>query len=397
MIFQLMNDQIFNRLMSAFSNSSSGGTLTESVVGVGGGVQHTTLMSNDGEAFALPPVDASAVGVHGASAASHAGMGGLGQQNAQAAQAPVTAPPRARHTTKRKRKLIIDEQKSIPSEVMKLQMSDTSDIVSSLDLAPPTKKLMFWKETGSVEKLFAMPGRAIVSKSLLRLFARNLLTSIVPDLEEELSGATAGAGGATPASHRVHSGPGGHLEPSVTDEEATAAMLLVSEPNLTHVTEEPIDGLRAVAEMTAPVQVRQPAAAMSAIMEESNVGLSTTVLEAPPTTSVSSVVDSAVVQAADALAAAAEATVHEVQPPLPPPPPPQMDIQPQPHEQQHEVSQSGVESLGVELAQAAKELPPPPGTLEPPRDGHHEVHHEAREDPMMPVVPRPQVSFFSFF
>lgn len=358
-------------------------------MGVGGGVQHTTLMSNDGEAFALPPVDASSVGVHGASATSHAGIGGLGQQNAQAAQAPVAAPTRPRHTTKRKRKLIIDEQKSIPSEVMKLQMSDTSDIVSSLDLAPPTKKLMFWKETGSVEKLFAMPGRAIVSRSLLRLFARNLLTSIVPDLEEELAVAGAAAGGATPASHRVHGGPGGHLEPHVTDEEATAAMLLVSEPNLTHVGEEPIDGLRAVTEMTA-AHVRQPATAMSAIMEESsNVGLSTTVLEAPPTTSVASVVDSAVVQAADVLVAAAEATGHE------PPPPPHHEQPPQPHHEQppqphHEAAQGGVESLEL----AAKELPPAPDAMVAEQEVHHEQHPEAREDPMMPVVPRPQVRTF---
>jgi cohesin complex subunit SCC1 len=42
---------------------------------------------------------------------------------------------------------------------MKLQLSDTSDIISTLDLAPPTKKLMHWKETGGVEKLFSLPAR----------------------------------------------------------------------------------------------------------------------------------------------------------------------------------------------------------------------------------------------
>lgn len=65
---------------------------------------------------------------------------------------------------KRRRKLIVDEQKGIPSETMKLQLSDTSDIVTSLDLAPPTKKLMLWKETGGVEKIFVLPGRPILSK-----------------------------------------------------------------------------------------------------------------------------------------------------------------------------------------------------------------------------------------
>jgi hypothetical protein len=36
---------------------------------------------------------------------------------------------------------------------MKAQLSDTSDIVATLDLAPPTKRLMQFKETGGVEKL----------------------------------------------------------------------------------------------------------------------------------------------------------------------------------------------------------------------------------------------------
>ncbi|VEL31464.1 unnamed protein product [Protopolystoma xenopodis] len=85
------------------------------------------------------------------------------------------------HGGKRKRRLVIDEQKSIPSEVMKIQMQDTSDITTQLDLAPPTKKLMFWKETGSVDKLFSLPGKAIPSRILQRLFTRNLITLTIPD------------------------------------------------------------------------------------------------------------------------------------------------------------------------------------------------------------------------
>lgn len=64
---------------------------------------------------------------------------------------------------------------------MKLQMEDTSDITTQLDLAPPTKKLMHWKETGSVDKLFTLPGRAIPSRVLQRLFTRNLQTVAIPD------------------------------------------------------------------------------------------------------------------------------------------------------------------------------------------------------------------------
>jgi len=47
----------------------------------------------------------------------------------------------------------VDEIKAIAGEEMKAQLSDTSDIVATLDLAPPTKRLMQFKETGGVEKL----------------------------------------------------------------------------------------------------------------------------------------------------------------------------------------------------------------------------------------------------
>ena len=90
--------------------------------------EQTTLLHNEEESFALAPVDTSAL------------RGG-----------PIR--------TKRKRKLIVDEVKAIAGEEMKAQLSDTQDIVTTLDLAPPTKRLMHWKETGGVEKLFALPGK----------------------------------------------------------------------------------------------------------------------------------------------------------------------------------------------------------------------------------------------
>ncbi|KAK6167579.1 hypothetical protein SNE40_021571 [Patella caerulea] len=122
-----------------------------SVTGIPG--EQTTLVHNEEEAFALEPLDVTAV----------AGTEKKG---------------------KRKRKLIVDEQKGIPSETMKLQLSVTSDIVTTLDLAPPTKKLMHWKETGGVEKLFALPGHPIISRMTTRLFGRNLITkSIKEDVE----------------------------------------------------------------------------------------------------------------------------------------------------------------------------------------------------------------------
>ncbi|KAH8241148.1 hypothetical protein KR032_006174 [Drosophila birchii] len=77
---------------------------------------------------------------------------------------------------KRKRKLIIDEIKNISGEEMKAQLADTSDILTTLDLAPPTKRLMYWKETGGVEKLFSLPSRSIPARSLFNNYNRQLLS-----------------------------------------------------------------------------------------------------------------------------------------------------------------------------------------------------------------------------
>ncbi|XP_014672897.1 PREDICTED: double-strand-break repair protein rad21 homolog isoform X2 [Priapulus caudatus] len=113
----------------------------------------TTLIQNEEEAFTLEPLDST---------------NNLGNERVR---------------VKRKRKLIIDEIKGIDGDDMRAQLSDTSDIITTLDLAPPTKKLMHWKETGGVEKLFALPGRALHARVLSRLFTNNLVTR--PVVEDE--------------------------------------------------------------------------------------------------------------------------------------------------------------------------------------------------------------------
>merc|ERR1719511_617916 len=109
--------------------------------------EQTTLLHNEEESFALAPVDASAI--------------------------------RGTIRTKRKRKLIVDEVKAIAGEEMKAQLSDTQDIVTTLDLAPPTKRLMHWKETGGVEKLFALPGRPLNARGIFRFYQSHLTSKPV--------------------------------------------------------------------------------------------------------------------------------------------------------------------------------------------------------------------------
>ncbi len=111
--------------------------------------QHTTLLQNEEETFALAPVDSSAI----------RGNVGGGVR------------------TKRKRKLIVDEVKAIAGDDMKAQLSDTADIVTTLDLAPPTKRLMHWKETGGVEKLFGLPGRALNCQTIFRGYQSHLTSN----------------------------------------------------------------------------------------------------------------------------------------------------------------------------------------------------------------------------
>nr|CAI5830524.1 unnamed protein product [Callosobruchus analis] len=107
----------------------------------------TTLLRDDEESFALAPVDATALKDE-----FYLGL----------------------TKSRKKRKLIVDEVKNISGEEMKNQLSDTSDIVTTLDLAPPTKRLMHWKETGGVEKLFALPARTIPARILFKAYQRHL-------------------------------------------------------------------------------------------------------------------------------------------------------------------------------------------------------------------------------
>ncbi|XP_071964786.1 double-strand-break repair protein rad21 homolog [Antedon mediterranea] len=117
-------------------------------------VDQTTLVANEEEAFALEPLD-------------------------------VTGVKETRH--RRKRKLIVDEVKELAGDIIKAQLKDTSDIVTTLDLAPPTKKLMLWKETGGAEKLFVLPGRLHAVETILRCYTKNLTAEIPKDLPKSVT------------------------------------------------------------------------------------------------------------------------------------------------------------------------------------------------------------------
>ena len=63
--------------------------------------------------------------------------------------------------------------KEIDSVSMKTQLSDTTDIVGVLELAPPTRRLMHLKETGGIEKLFSLSATSMFSKTLQQVRAND--------------------------------------------------------------------------------------------------------------------------------------------------------------------------------------------------------------------------------
>ena len=88
--------------------------------------------------------------------------------------------------SRRKRKLIVDDEKILATEVIKAQLADASDIVKPATLAPPTKRRMKVKMSSVVEKLFSQPGVEFFASILLEEFTENLTNELAeePDAPE---------------------------------------------------------------------------------------------------------------------------------------------------------------------------------------------------------------------
>ena len=76
--------------------------------------------------------------------------------------------------SRRKRKLIVDEDKILSTDAIKAQLSDTADIVKHATLAPPTKRRMKLKTKSTVEQLFALPALELLASPLVEAFVINL-------------------------------------------------------------------------------------------------------------------------------------------------------------------------------------------------------------------------------
>lgn len=74
-----------------------------------------------------------------------------------------------RKKNKRKRKLLVDVDKELSCSTIYKQLNNCTDIVTTLDLAPPTKKTMMWKKSGGVENLLSHAAQPVVHAELQKV------------------------------------------------------------------------------------------------------------------------------------------------------------------------------------------------------------------------------------
>ncbi|XP_061486188.1 double-strand-break repair protein rad21-like protein 1 [Rhineura floridana] len=75
---------------------------------------------------------------------------------------------------KKKRKLVVDAVKELCRTTMQNQLLAYEDTLTTLDIAPPTRKLMILQELGGVDKLLSRPTQPLINEDLGKLFARSL-------------------------------------------------------------------------------------------------------------------------------------------------------------------------------------------------------------------------------
>ncbi|XP_033988875.1 LOW QUALITY PROTEIN: double-strand-break repair protein rad21-like protein 1 [Trematomus bernacchii] len=102
----------------------------------------TTLLTNEKEGFALDPV--------------------------------AVTPNSEKRRGKRKRRLVVDQSKELSNESIREQLSNCSDLIAPLDMAPPTLQLMQWKESGRADKLFAQLCSTVAAPQIKKLFAKTI-------------------------------------------------------------------------------------------------------------------------------------------------------------------------------------------------------------------------------
>ncbi|NXO78444.1 RD21L protein, partial [Sitta europaea] len=77
-----------------------------------------------------------------------------------------------RKKKRRKRKLLVDAEKQLSCQTIYKQLTNCTELLARLDLAPPSKKMMMWKEWGGVDKLLTHPSQPMIHAQLQKLFEK---------------------------------------------------------------------------------------------------------------------------------------------------------------------------------------------------------------------------------
>ncbi|XP_031362420.2 double-strand-break repair protein rad21-like protein 1 [Lonchura striata] len=81
-----------------------------------------------------------------------------------------------RNKKQKKRKLLVDVEKELSCHTIYKQITNYTDLLGTLDLAPPTKKMMMWKEWGAVDKLLSHSSQPMLHAQLQKMFEKCLKT-----------------------------------------------------------------------------------------------------------------------------------------------------------------------------------------------------------------------------
>ncbi|XP_057385448.1 double-strand-break repair protein rad21-like protein 1 [Balaenoptera acutorostrata] len=103
-----------------------------------------TTLSNEEEGFTLDPIDTSDI---------------------------------AEKRKGKKRKLLIDPVKEISSKIMHRQLTSFTDTLMVLELAPPTQRLMMWKQRGGADTLLSTAAQDLTHAELKMLFTKCFVSS----------------------------------------------------------------------------------------------------------------------------------------------------------------------------------------------------------------------------
>ncbi len=87
---------------------------------------------------------------------------------------------------KRKRRLVVDNDKEFTGQQIKSQFEDYKDLLQPKCFPPPTKKAMVWKEMAGCDQLYSNPTAPMISAELVSIITRNYNLDIPGEPAPEL-------------------------------------------------------------------------------------------------------------------------------------------------------------------------------------------------------------------